>query len=152
MSRAIALTLALMAAIPGAAPVLLQQPQTEASTAALKTAIDHLGDFDHAIRTDAARTMRRGSAAVAVPMLVAAARSHTDEYVRYRALTLLSGFGGAPAVSLMADLRGERNDRVRIVVYAWYEHNPDPAVLPSLLEAFNKEDSEFVRPALTRAL
>lgn len=126
--------------------------QTATTTADLTTAIGHLGDFDHASRTDAARVLRRAPAATAVPLLAAAARSHADEYVRYRALTLLSGFGGSTAAEVMAAVRGDRNDRLRMVAYAWFEHHPDPALLAGLIEAFQKEDSEFVRPALTRAL
>jgi HEAT repeat protein len=87
-----------------------------------------------------------------VPLLAAAARSHADEYVRYRALTLLSGFGGATVAEVMAELATDRNDRLRMVAYAWFEQHPEPRVLPSLIEAFGREQSEFVRPALTRAL
>ena len=35
---------------------------------------------------------------------------------------------------------------------AYFERNPDKAVIPRLQEALNVEASEFVRPALTRAL
>ena len=89
---------------------------------------------------------------MAVPLLAAAARSHGDEYVRYRALTLLAGFGGPSPAEVMADVKADRNDRLRTVAFAWFEHHPDPAVLPALLEAFARETSEFVRPALTRAI
>ena len=47
---------------------------------------------------------------------------------------------------------GEKNDRLRSVAYTWFEHNPDKPVVPRLLEALEREESEFVRPALTRAL
>jgi HEAT repeat protein len=46
----------------------------------------------------------------------------------------------------------ERNDRMRTVAYAYFEHHPDPSVAPALLQALDREESEFVRPALTRAL
>jgi hypothetical protein len=46
----------------------------------------------------------------------------------------------------------DRNDRMRAVAYAWHEHHPDPAVIPVLLEALEREGSEFVRPAVTRAV
>ena len=147
MARFIALAVALVTA-----QSLSSSSQQTPDAAALQTAIGKLGDFDHAARTDAARTVRRAPAETVIPLLSAAARTHNDEYVRYRALTLLSGFGGSAVSAVMNDLRGDRNDRIRMVVYAWFEHNPDPAVLPSLIEAFGKERSEFVRPALTRAL
>ena len=41
---------------------------------------------------------------------------------------------------------------MRTVAYAYFERNPDKAVIPRLLEALKVEASEFVRPALTRAL
>ena len=40
------------------------------------------------------------------------------------------------------------NDRLRAVAYAYFEQHPDPALVPQLLEAFEKESPEFVRPAL----
>ena len=147
MARWIVLAVVLVTMQPVAAQ---QAPAPHA--AALQAAVGRLGDFDHALRTEASRTLRRAPVETVVPLLSAAARKHGDEYVRYRALTLLSGFGGSEAAAAMTALRGDRNDRLRMVVYAWFEHHPDPAVLPALIEAFQKEDSEFVRPALTRAL
>ena len=38
------------------------------------------------------------------------------------------------------------------VAYGWFEHHPDPLAVPLLVEALLKESSEFVRPALLRAL
>jgi HEAT repeat protein len=78
--------------------------------------------------------------------------SHQDEYVRFRALVLLSAFNDARARDVMLQAFKDRNDRLRAVAYAWFEHNPDPAVLPRLLAALEKEESDLVRPALTRAL
>ena len=52
----------------------------------------------------------------------------------------------------MRELRNDRNDRLRTVLFAWWEHSPDPTMLPALIEALEKESSEFVRPALTRAI
>jgi HEAT repeat protein len=46
----------------------------------------------------------------------------------------------------------DKNDRLRTVAYAYFERNPDKAAIPRLLEAVKTEVSEFVRPALTRAL
>ncbi len=46
----------------------------------------------------------------------------------------------------------DRDDRLRSVAYSWFEHHRDPTVVPTLLGALQREESEFVRPALTRAL
>jgi phosphoribosylformylglycinamidine cyclo-ligase len=108
--------------------------------------------MDFTTRMEAARAVRRAEAAIAVPALIQAAASHTDWYVRYRALVLLSGFNDPRAREMMIKMLGEPNDRLRGVAYGWFEHYPDPAVLPRLLAAVDREDSEFVRPALTRAL
>ena len=120
--------------------------------AELQAAIDKLSSFDFPIRMEAARVVRRAPAELAVRLLAAAAKSHTDEYVRYRALTLLAGFGGPTAAASMTELKSDHNDRLRTVAFAWFEHHPDPAVLPSLLDASKRETSEFVRPALMRAI
>jgi HEAT repeat protein len=133
-----------------AVAVSAQEPAT--SRAQIDAAIVKLGSFDFPVRTEAARAVRRAPVDVVVPALAAAARSHKDEYVRYRALVLLSGFGGPAAASAMRDLRNDRNDRLRTVAFSWFAHHPDPAILPSLVEALRTEQSEFVRPALTRAL
>ena len=52
----------------------------------------------------------------------------------------------------MAQSLTAANDRLRAVAYAYFEHNVDPLILPRLLDALPREESEFVRPALTRAL
>jgi len=118
----------------------------------LATAIDQLVSFDFPTRTNAARVVRRTPAAEAIPALATAARSHKDGYVRYRALVLLAGFGEATATDTMRALIADPNDRVRAVVYAWFERHPVAEVYPILIQALDKEQSEFVRPALTRAL
>jgi len=129
------------------------QPQTATTTASEVTAaIDKLGSFDYATRTNAARLIRRAAPEVAVPPLAKASRAHPDEYARYRALTLLSGFGGPTAAEVMREVQSDRNDRLRSVAFAWFEHNPDPDNLPALIDRLTKERSEFVRPALTRAI
>ncbi len=141
-------------AVVGLLAVCLAEWPVEARTApqALATAIDQLVSFDFATRTDAARTIRRTRAAEAVPALARAARDHTDGYVRYRALVLLAGYGDASAGSTMRQLLGDPNDRIRAVTYAWFEHFPDRQVLPDLIAALDREASEFVRPALSRAI
>ncbi len=118
----------------------------------LATAIDQLVSFDFPTRTAAARTVRRATPAEAIPALAAAARSHKDGYVRYRALVLLAGFGEATATVTMRALIADPNDRIRAVVYAWFERNPATDLFPAMIQALEKEQSEFVRPALTRAL
>jgi HEAT repeat protein len=156
-------TAVLAAAPPGSTPRAAQTAQTPAGSgnpAAAQTptaadvvaSIDKLGSFEYATRTNAARIVRRASAEVAVPPLAKAARAHSDEYARFRALTLLAGFGGETARDVMREVQSDRNDRLRTVAFAWFEHNPDPEMLPVLLDRLTKERSEFVRPALTRAL
>jgi HEAT repeat protein len=44
------------------------------------------------------------------------------------------------------------NDRLRSTAYSWLERNPTPEAIPQLLKALGKEESEFVRPELMRAL
>jgi len=136
----------------GVAAGAVSAQQAPVAQPSLATAIDQLVSFDFPVRTEAARIVRRTPAAQAVPALAAAAREHKDGYVRYRALVLLAGFGDASARSTMRALLNDRNDRVRAVTYGWFERDLDPEVLPGLVAALDREQSEFVRPALTRAL
>lgn len=138
--------------VAGAALSAMAAPQAPAAQPSLSTAIDQLVSFEFPVRTEAARVVRRTPAAQAVPALAAAARNHKDGYVRYRALVLLAGFGDASARSTMRQLLDDPNDRIRAVVYGWYEHDPAKDVVPALVAALDREQSEFVRPALTRAL
>ncbi len=114
--------------------------------------VDTLGSFDLPVRLEASRTVRRAPTAVAVPALTRAAREHADGYVRYRALVLLAGFGDDSAVDVMRQVMSDRNDRLRMVAYAWFEHHRDVTVVPALIDSLGREQSEFVRPALLRAL
>jgi HEAT repeat protein len=118
----------------------------------VRAAVDRLGSVEFPVRTEASRTVRRGAANVSVPILTEAATNHKDSYVRYRALVLLSGFNDPSTRDLMKRMLDERNDRVRAVAYTYFEHTPEPAVVPRLIAALAKEESEFVRPALMRAL
>jgi HEAT repeat protein len=118
----------------------------------LKTSIDNLGKFEAPIRIAASRDVRRAPAQQAVPALIAAATSHTDGYVRFRALVLLAGFNDARAREVMSSALDDPNDRLRTVAYAYFEHNKERGMSARLLKALEKEDGEFVRPALTRAL
>jgi HEAT repeat protein len=126
--------------------------QSTATAAQVNAAIDKLGDLNYPVRTDAARTVRRASAAVAVPALTQAVAGHKDSYVRFRALVLLSGFNDPGTRDVMTRVVADPNDRLRAVAYAYFEHHTDPAVLPRLIDALAREESEFVRPALTRAI
>ncbi len=118
----------------------------------LRTAIGRLGDFDYAVRTAASSLVRRAPIEQVGPTLAAAVTGHDDAYVRFRALVLLVGFGGPAAKQAVLDVIGDPNDRLRAVAYGYFEHNPDPAMAPRLLGALETETSEFVRPALIRAV
>ncbi len=122
------------------------------SPAQLQAAIDKLGDLDYATRTAASRTVRRTATAQAVAALLQAVAEHTDGYVRYRALVLLTGFNDPRAKDAMRESLVSPNDRLRAVAYSFFEHNPDRSMAPQFLAALDKEQAEFVRPALVRAL
>jgi HEAT repeat protein len=126
-------------------------PQT-VSPAQLTAAIAKLGDLDYATRTTASRTVRRTAAAQAVPALLQAVSEQADGYVRYRALVLLTGFNDPRTKDAMRDSLASPNDRLRTVAYSYFEHNPDRAMLPPFMAALDKEQAEFVRPALVRAV
>jgi HEAT repeat protein len=118
----------------------------------LHAAIDRLSSIEFPLRSSAARTVRRAEAAIAVPALLDAVKQHKDEYVRFKALVILSGFNDPRTRDVMASVLRDKNDRVRTVAYAYFERNPDKIIAARLLEALKVEESEFVRPALTRAL
>lgn len=122
------------------------------SQAQLQAAIDKLGDLDYATRTAASRTVRRTATAQAVAALLQAVAEHADGYVRYRALVLLTGFNDPRAKDAMRESLVSPNDRLRAVAYSFFEHNPDRSMAPQFLAALDKEQAEFVRPALVRAL
>jgi HEAT repeat protein len=122
------------------------------SPAQLQAAIDKLGDLDYPTRTAASRTVRRTAGAQAVPALLRAVAEHADGYVRYRALVLLTGFNDPRTLDAMRESLKSPNDRLRTVAYRFFEHNPDSRMVPDLLAAMDKEQAEFVRPALVRVL
>lgn len=126
-------------------------PQT-VTAAQLKDAIDKLGSLDYATRTSASRLVRRTAPSQAVPALLATVAEHADGYVRYRALVLLTGFNDPRTRDAMRESLASPNDRLRTVAYSFFEHNPDTALVPTLLESLARENAEFVRPALIRAL
>jgi HEAT repeat protein len=115
------------------------------SPGALSAAIDKLGDLDYATRTNASKTVRRTA-------LMQAVSDHRDGYVRYRALVLLTGFNDPRTVSAMRESRLSPNDRLRSVAYRFFEQRPDASMAVQLVAALDKEQGEFVRPALVRAL
>ena len=92
--------------------------------------------------------VRRTASAQAVPALLQAVAEHADGYVRYRALVLLTGFNDPRTKDAMRESLASPNDRLRTVAYSFFEHNPDRAMVPQFLTALDKEQAEFVRPAL----
>jgi HEAT repeat protein len=118
----------------------------------VRAAIDTLGSIDYPVRSAAARTVRRADPTIAVTALLQAVKQHKDEFVRFRALVVLSGFNDPRTRDVMAAAISDKNDRLRTVAYGYFERNPDKSIAPRLLEALKVEESEFVRPALTRAL
>jgi HEAT repeat protein len=144
----------LVAALLCGHAALAQEPAAPQSVSAadLQAAIDKLGDLDYDVRTNASRTIRRTAAAQAVPALFRAVDEHGDGYVRYRSLVLLTGFNDPRLKDTMRAAMASPNDRLRTVAYRFFEHNPDRAMAADLLAALEKEQAEFVRPALVRAL
>ena len=118
----------------------------------LREAIDRLGDFDYTVRMEASQTVRRADPEVAGPLLRAALQGHEDSYVQFRALVLLYGVAAPETAEAMQASLASPNDRVRAAAYGYFENHPHPAVAPRLLGALERETSEFVRPALVRAL
>lgn len=162
-SKPSVLVLAVLVAVAGGAGVFGQVatplatvaqergPQTM-SAEAIQTAIDSLGNLDFPIRMNASRTLRRAPAAAVAPALIRAVESHKDQFVRFRALVLLTGFNDARTAQLVREIVSNPNDRLRTVAYMYYEHHPAANMIPALLKALEREESEFVRPALVRAL
>jgi HEAT repeat protein len=153
---AFAVMIALAAGVSGQtpAPATVAQergPQTM-SAADIQAAIDSLGNLDFPIRMNASRALRRAPATAVAPALIRAVESHKDQYVRFRALVLLTAFNDSRTAELVREIVANPNDRLRAVAYMYYEHHPTAAMLPTLLKALEREESEFVRPALIRAL
>lgn len=148
------LALVCLAFAIGASPVSAQEPASPQLVAAprLQEAIDRLGSLDYATRTEASKLIRRTTPAQAVPALLNAVSQHTDGYVRFRALVLLTGFNDPRTRDAMRESLSSPNDRLRTVAYSYFEHNPDPSLIPLFLSALDREQAEFVRPALVRTL
>src|SRR3954447_16785245 len=154
MPRPVLCVLCSLLCVPGAGAAAAQEPAApeSVSPAQLQAAIAKLGDLDYATRTTASRTVRRTASAQAVPALLQAVSEQADGYVRYRSLVLLTGFNDPRTKDAMRESFASPNDRLRAVAYSYFEHNPDKAILPDLLGALEKEQAEFVRPNLIRAL
>lgn len=125
---------------------------TPATPEQIRAAIDKLADVDYPTRMGAGRTIRRAPPAQAVPALLQAVNEHADGFVRFKALILLTGFNDPRTVDVMETVMSSPNDRLREVGYAYFEQNPQPALASRMLAAIEKEEGEFVRPALVRAL
>ncbi len=103
-------------AAPQAAPAQQKPPadaQAPVTPEQVRSAIDRLGDLDFPMRSAAARTSAAPTAAVAVPALIAAVKQHSDGYVRFRALVLLSGFNDPRTRDVMVAAVTDKNDRLR---------------------------------------
>jgi hypothetical protein len=118
----------------------------------LKVRIGELSSLDYSVRTNAARQIRRVAAAEASAALLGAVLKHPDEFVRYRALVLLTAFNDRTTSLVMRDLMRDKNDRLREIAYKWFEEHPDRETTAMLLAALQTEQAEFVRPALVGAL
>ncbi len=140
--------LAILVILTGVAGSGATQPDSEQ----IWTSIEQLGDFDFSVRTEASRAIRRASAETVVPILLRVARDHEDSYVQFRAAVLLYGFEDSRARAFFEEAFDLSNDRIRAAAYDYFEHKPDPVMVPKLLAALDRETSEFVRPALVRAL
>lgn len=118
----------------------------------IEAAIDQLGKLDFTTRMNASRTVRRAAPAQAVPALTEAVTGHADGYVRFRTLVLLSGFNDPRTTSVVLPLLNDANDRIRATAYTYFEHHRTPDAVAPMMKALGREESEFVRPELTRAL
>ena len=144
---------------PAAAAAAQERGPQALSPEAIQSSIDALGNVDASAssaafdtRMNAARALRRALADAVAPALIQAVESHNNAYVRFRALVLLTSFNDARTPAVMREIVSNPNDRLRTVAYGYYEHRPIAEMIPVLLKALDREDSEFVRPALVRAL
>ena len=144
---------ALVAAVCAVASTYAQErgPQSLSATA-IQAHIDVLGNLDFPVRMNAARALRRAPAELVAPALIQAVEGHKDQFVRFRALVLLTAFNDSRTAELVRQVASNPNDRLRTVAYMYYEHHPTPSMIPALLQSLEREESEFVRPALVRAL
>lgn len=146
------LFLAFVLSLGTAAGAAAQAPAAQPPAATIEQDINQLSNFDFDARNVASRRLRRVDAAQAVPALTAAVKNHTDQFVRFRALVLLTGFNDRGTPDLMRTLVADKSDRIREVAYRWFAAHPEPSLVPTLLERLQTETAEFVRPALVAAL
>ena len=146
------LRIAALAVVLGATLLAQERGPTPATPEQIRAAIDKLGDLDYPTRMAAGRTIRRAPSAQAVPALLQTVNEHADGFIRFKALTLLTGYNDPRTLDTMEAAMVSPNDRLREVAYGYFERNPRPALLPKMLAALDKEEGEFVRPALVRAL
>ena len=125
---------------------------TPVSPEEIRQAIGKLGDLDYATRMSAGRVIRRSPAAQVVTALLQTVAEHADGYIRYKALTLLTGYSDPRTVDAMKEAMVSPNDRLREVAFAYFEQYPEPSLTAKMLAALDQEEGEFVRPALIRAL
>ena len=125
---------------------------TPVSPEEIRQALGKLGDLDYDTRMGAGRTLRRAPSAPVVTALLQAVAEHADGYIRYKALVLLTGFHDPRTVDTMREAMSSPNDRLREVAFAYFEQHPEPSLAAIMLTALDKEEGEFVRPALIRAL
>jgi HEAT repeat protein len=154
LSRPSVILIAALACAPAAFTTTAAQergPQ-ELTADAITTSIDALGNLDFPTRMNAARALRRAPAAAVAPALIEAIHGHTDQFVRFRALVLLTALNDGRTPDIVREMASNPNDRLRTVAYMYFEHHPSLADVPVLLRALEREESEFVRPALIRAL
>lgn len=149
LAAALAVTLVLLV---GAAAPPYARAQAGATAADLPKNIANLGDPDFPVRMRAAQLIRRTPGSAAVPALAEAARKHANEFVRYKSLVVLTSFNDPGTRELMRELIRDPSDRVREIVYRWFEVRPDPRTATQLLASLDTEQAEFVRPALIGAL
>jgi HEAT repeat protein len=156
---ALALGASFVALAQTPSPATVERGPQALTPEAIQGAIDALGSVDatatgaaFTVRMNAARALRRAPADAVAPALIQAVESHTNSYVRFRALVLLTSFNDARTAGVVKDMSTNANDRLRTVAYGYYEHHPARDMVPALLEALGREESEFVRPALVRAL
>jgi hypothetical protein len=150
MFRTLALLVAVTALASRPSPGMAQT--AAAAPTELQQNIARLSNLDYQVRMHAARLIRRTAGAQAVPALAEAARHDADEFIRFRALVLLTAFNDPGTPELMRQLVRDPNDRVRQVVYEWFERRPERSMGPILVPLLQTEVAEFVRPALVAAL
>ena len=144
--------IAVLALVLSATLAAQERGPTPVSPEQIRQAIDKLADLDYPTRMAAGRTIRRAPPAQTVTALLQAVNEHADGYIRFRALALLTGFNDPRTLDVMQTVMASPNDRLREVAYAYFEQNPQPALAAKLLAALDKEEGEFVRPALVRAI